>query len=104
MTKPGPLLWRTLVNHALAALAEQEQYLTDREQGNPYGNERPAPADWEDARSRYRQALIQLSHLTEYSEVPPTYQAQRVVSGLELRGRHLREKWQQLHYRYEDSA
>lgn len=104
MTEPGPLLWRTLVNHALAALAEQERYLAEREQGENGGAHGASPLDWEEARSRYRQALVQLSRLTERSRAPSSYQDRRVVSGLELRGRHLREKWEELNRPYRDSA
>lgn len=104
MTEPGPLVWRTLVNHALAALAEQEQYLAEREQGENGGGHRASPLDWEEARCRYRQALVQLSRLAEQSQVPPSYQDRRVVSGLELRGRHLKEQWEELGRQYEDTA
>jgi len=104
LTEPGPLLWRTLVNHALAALAEQEQYLAEREQGGNSGSHRSTPLDWEEARSRYRHALVQLSRMMERSQAPSSYQDRRVVSGLELRGRHLKEKREEQLRHYEDSA
>ena len=96
MTKPGPIQWQALLNQAQAALVEQEQHLQNAEQ---FAETNPASIPftrWQATRSRFRQALIQLSQLADHQASPTPYQVRRVLSGLELRGRQLNERWNAL--------
>ena len=96
MQKAGPILWRTLLNRAQAALAEQDEYLSVLESLPRDGSEPPPEREWRAARARFRQALIQLTRLADHASTPTTYQEQRVISGLELQGRHRTERWNRL--------